>query len=451
MKIRPYKYQKQGVRMLEAFDGRALLADEMGLGKTIQALLYAERNISGPILIVCPNNLKINWAREVAKVLGVEACIAEGRNAPKRMRIPDVLIINYEILENWVAVIKRNDPSLIVFDECHYLKNIEAKRTIAAHNIGKRAKHVIGLSGTPLTNRPAELWSILKIIQPKRFRSQLAFCWKYTLPKKTPWGWQYNGANNLSKLHKILKRTCMIRRRKVDVLKELPSKTRIIIPIHLEDRREYDEAERDIIGWLGKTSKTKARKAARAKAITRYTLLKRLATNLKMPYVTTWVNDFLEESDAKMLVFGHHADVLETLHKSYKDISVLVRGTTPKAKRQMFVDKFQDHAKTRLFFGNDKAAGEGLTLTAAEAVSQVEIPWTPAMCSQIEDRAHRIGQVKNVTCYYLVAQDTIEEDLCSMIQEKQETLDQTLDGLDTSNSLNLMDRLAAAILERTRR
>lgn len=437
-----YRYQKRGVLQLEKLGGRVLLADEMGLGKTIQALWYFKRNKMSPVVVICPASLKYNWAREAAVHIRERAEILEGTKPPRKkvFKQNPFVIINYEILGPWLDYLIDLEPKLVILDECQYIKNRQAKRTRYVKQLCKSVPHVLALSGTPLTNRPAELWTTLNIIRPDLFKSFMAYALEYCSAQRKPWGWEFKGAKNLDELHNILITNCMVRRRKVEVLKDLPAKARHAVPVPLENRKEYDEAEEDLILWLSKYSKQKATSAARAQRLVKMGYLKRLAAQLKIKAVTDWIDTFLEETDEKLVVFAIHKNIIQQLKERYPGC-VTVTGKVTGKKRQRSVDKFQRHKGTRLFIGNLQAAGVGLTLTAASTVLFAELGWTPGEHIQGEDRIHRIGQQYKSTCYYLIGVNTIEERLSRIIQEKQAVLSATLDGGTIDEQLNIFDQL----------
>jgi len=456
MKTRLYGYQKQGVRRMERFDIRALLADEMGLGKTLEFLATYRRNhkTCSPAVVVCPASLKWNWAREAMMHIGVRAEIAEGRTPPRQGRFkPDhrLVIINYEILPYWMDWLEDLDPQLIGIDECQYIKNRDTQRTKAVKHLCRGRPHIVGMSGTPLTSRPAELYPMLNILMPDMFNSFMTYAWDYCKPRRTPWGWEYKGATNLDELHELLTETCMIRRRKADVLDQLPDKTRIVVPFELskDGRKEYDYAENNFMRWLAKSQgKARAASARKAAQLVKMGYLKRLAASLKYDQTTTWVDDFFDNSDGKLVLFGVHKKIIQPLVERYKSSCVLVDGSVSGRKRQVAVDKFQGKDKIRLFVGNLQAAGVGLTLTAAHNAAFCELGWTPGEHTQGEDRIHRIGQENAASCYYLVARNTIEEDLCLVLQEKQAVLEATLDGAGSGDDLDIFDQLTERIKQR---
>lgn len=450
MTTKPYAFQEKGVRKIEHFDGRALLADQMGLGKTLQSLLWMKKAKAIPTIVICPASLKWNWQREALHHLGLQSDVLEGTKPKKKgINKPKLTILNYDIIGPWIPYLKSLKPKLIILDECHFCKSRKAQRTKNARDLCEGIPHVIALSGTPLTNRPAELWPTLNIIRPDIYPAFTPFALKHCKPRRTHWGWEFKGAENLDLLHNNLNRYMMIRRLKRDVLLDLPEKSRHVVVVPLENRREYDEAKRDLVAWIRKTKGAgKARRAARAERLVRMGYLKRLAATSKLPAVFQWIDDFLEETDDKLVMFGIHHAVLQPLHARYVN-SVLVDGKLAKRKRMNAVDQFQKDRKTRIFFGNVMAAGVGLNLTRAPTMAFAEIGWTPGEHEQAEDRLHRIGQTRGVSCYYLIGHDTIEDYLCELIQKKQKVLDATLDGNGAeTGSLDIYDQLERELLKR---
>jgi len=441
-------YQLIGARQIRDWGGRILLADEMGLGKTLQALFYVYKTpASRPVVVVCPVNVKLNWEREAAHHLGLPSEVLEGRKVRRfkpATRAP-LVIINYDILGPWLPYLKALGPGLIILDEIHYIKNRASQRYRAARKLCERVPRVIGLSGTPLTNRPSELWAPLSVIRPDIFRSFYKFVFRWTKPRHFPWGWDFSGARDLDVLHAHLKELCMVRRLKRDVLQDLPPKVREVLMLRLPDRTEYDTAQADFLGWLRTISIERARRAARAEALTRIGYLLRLCAKLKLKLVYEWVDNFLEGSDGKLVVFSMHRRMVELLHARYHRQSVVVDGGVKGRQRQRAVDAFQHKDNVRLFLGNIRAAGIGITLTAADTCVFTDLPWTPGDLVQAEDRIHRIGQKETAFIYYLVAYDTIEEKLCKLLQRKQSILEEVLDGQGRGDNLNIFNELLRSV------
>jgi SWI/SNF-related matrix-associated actin-dependent regulator 1 of chromatin subfamily A len=444
-----YQYQEEGVQELIKHNGRALLADDMGLGKTIQALEYLRRTPEAlPAVVVCPASLKWVWEHQAKLHIKMPSEVIEGTK-PKKGRLltkHNLIIINYDILGAWLEHLKEIKPKTLIIDECHYIKSRSAKRTKNIKQISKNVEHLISISGTPLVNRPAELYTTLNILWPKVFHSFWSFAFKFCKPSRRPWGWEFKGADNLDELHTTLKELGMIRRLKQDVLQDLPDKTREIIQLPLSKKSEYTEAVNDFIGWLQKQSAEKAFKAKKAEKLVKMGYLKRLASQLKMKSVIEWVDNFLESSDEKLVLFCTHKAIIKKLHEKYQNISVVVDGGTSNKKRKWAVDLFQNKKKVRLFIGNIRAAGVGITLTAASKEAFVELDFVPGNVTQCEDRVHRIGQKGAVTIYYLIAKDTIEEYLCEIIQNKQKVVSNVLDGTEKTNKWDIYSQLENKLL-----
>lgn len=448
MKTKARKYQKQGIRLIEhRFNGRVLLADEMGLGKTFQSLKVMQRNKRTmlPAVVICPAPLKWNWSDEAAKHIGMAAEVLEGTKPQQQnWRSHNLLIINYEILGPWMEFLQELNPQLIIMDEVHRIKSRSAQCTKHCQELCKGVPNIFALSGTPLTNEPSELFTTLNILWPKEFNSFWTFAQRYTHAEMKRWGWQFKGAKNLPELHERLLNLGMLRRRKVDVLKELPGRTVTVLPQPLSKpkMKEYQKAQNDFINWLSKRSKHKAHKAMKAQRLVKIGYLRRLAAELKLPDVIKWVDNYLEESDEKLLIFGIHRDILGPLFKRYSSRSVLIDGQVTGKQRHTRVLEFRKRADKQIAICNIRAGGVGINMPEATNVLFVELPWTPADLDQAISRAHRMGQTRGVMVHILVAQNTIEERLCQVLQDKQSIADAVLDGgSDEMTRLNIFDQL----------
>lgn len=449
MKTTPYSYQIEDATRLHHFDGRGLLASQMGTGKSLCTLLWAEQHADArPIIIVCPASLKFNWERECKLHLNWRADVLDGMRPDKHPPLgrSPIVIINYDILKPWLPLLRKLTPKLIVLDECHVLQGRTTLRTRCVRELCQGIPHVIALSGTPLVNRPAELWPTLNILRPDLFPSFWTFAQRFCNMRRTPWGFDVSGASRLPELHALLTDNLMIRRLKEDVLPDLKAKKRIVVPLDLSDRTEYDAAVKDYVAWLGARNPAKLVRAERAISINKITDLRQLVGRLKLPNVLQWVDNYLTSDDGKMILFGIHRAVVSAAHAANTNRSVLVDGSVTGPKRQLAVDRFQRQSDVRLFVGNIKAAGVGLNLTAAEAVVFAEYAWAPGTHTQAEDRPHRIGQTGQVTSYWLVARKTIEEKQVQLLQSKQDVSNRTLDGKGRGDELDVFDLLAAELV-----
>lgn len=440
-KLKPF--QVQGVRQIYRFGGRALLADEQGLGKTIQALSWITKLPSRrPVVIVTPATLKWTWQAEALTHFGLHTEVLEGKRPRGKAHLPaPIVIINYDILKSWLPSLLRSRPLIVVFDEIHYLKDVNSQRTKAAFRLVQYADSVLGLSGTPFTNHLIEIWPVLAMIAPDLFPSRIQFAWHYTKPKHRYGKWQFRGAKNKKELRQILLKTCMIRRLKKDYLKELPPKRFKVISCRLKSYVEYNEAEKDIIAWLAKTSPARANKARRSKALVRVGYLLRLAATLKLRFTKQWIKEFLETNpDRKLVCFTMNTAIIQELKKAYPK-ALVIDGSVKGRKRFETVRRFQSHKQARLLLGNWKAASVGLTLTAAQDAVALDLPWTPGDLSQGQDRLHRIGQKKQVTFYFLVAVKTIEEKLMKALKDKKKVLDSIMDGTSSVADFDILELL----------
>lgn len=457
MTTKPLPFQLEDIKKIESFNGRALIAWEMGLGKSFGSLLYAHRNKDlRPIIIVCPASLKWNWANECATHFNLHSEILEGMKPPRKgigRKSKGIYIINYDILGAWLQFLKELSPQLVILDEAHYCKSLKARRTKYTRMLCNGVEHVLALSGTPLTNRPAELYSILNLLRPDLYNSAFTFYSNYCRLQRTPWGWKYDGARNLKELHQKLTKTVMIRRRKKDVLSELPDKQRHIITLPIEDEKEYKEAVTDFLGWLKGKDASKVKKAAKAEQITKMVYLSQLAANKKLPAMFDWIDNYLEETNDKLLFFAVHRSIIKALHSRYDKISVVVTGKVKGRKRQQAFDQFNKDTHTRILFGNIQAAGVGWNCKATHNTAVGELPWTPGELTQLEDRTHGIKrgvEGKKSNYYYLLGKDTIEIPKCRLLQRKARILDNTLDGRRQVDSLDIYDLLAKELKEDSR-
>lgn len=439
----PYSFQIRGARQIARFGGRALLADEMGLGKTFQALLYLNRHPEAmPAVVVCPASLKLNWEREASVHFGIHAEVCDGKKPwadteISRRVIPDITVISYNLLHPWMQALKRLNPRAVILDECHYLINTASMRTKMTRVLCKGVPHVLALSGTPMVNRPAELWPVLNILRPDLWPKFQEFGERYCRPRWRPWGWEYKGASRLGELNEVLLREVMIRRLKGEVLQELPEQVRCVVPLRIDNRREYEEAESDFIRWLAAKDVNRAKRAATAEQLTKLGYLKRLAGQLKAPHTVRWVEEWLE-GGAKLVLFGVHNNVLDPIYQRFRKLAVKVDGSTPLRERELYVRQFQRNKKTRLFVGNIIAAGTGITLTEGSAVAFAEYDWVPGNHSQAEKRIDRIGQRNCTQSFWLTAKGTIEERLAKVLQDKSSVANQALDG-GRNDQLDVMD------------
>lgn len=452
----PYLYQLKDVRQIERWGGRVILGHEMGLGKSFICLLYLNRNPDAwPAVVVCPATLKWNWAHEAATHFGIRGEVLDGMQPPKRVPRCRLLIVNYDILhpsrhgDGWLEVLKNLNPKTIILDECQAVSSPKAKRSRACRELCKGVPNRLALSGTPMMNRPAELWSVLNMVRPDLFPSAWPFLHKFCGPRKAPWGWEFNGATNMEELRDTLTSNLLIRRRKEDVLTELPPRRRIVVPLPLSDRGEYEQASKDFLTWISKTSPTGLSGAARAEGLVKAGHLKRLTARLKLPAVMDWIDTFLD-GGGKLVQFAVHKAIVTQLKARYRSRCVVIDGSTSLRDRKETVHAFQNGRKIDLLIGNLQAAGVGLTLTASSTTAHCELGWKPAEHLQADDRVHRIGQTRPTEAYYLIASSTIEEKILKLMWRKQDVIRTVIDG-GGGDDFNVFDQLVRELQKEGRR
>ena len=402
-----YKFQRQGIDWLKSHF-KCILADEMGLGKTVQAIgLVNECPGIKKVLIVCPASLKLNWAKELRSWLRRDMSVAVLSGSPKMGEVvtADVNIINYDILAKWGKKLRAVDWDAVFYDEAHYLKNAKAQRTKVALSLN--ANRLVFMTGTPMTNRPCELFNITSKIGLFQNRKvfEVRYCDAKLVRKFGMRIWDNTGSSNLDELKAKLQ-PVMLRRLKKDVLTDLPDKTHQIVEL-TGCREMFDGVE-----WFDGLPKHNSVTPD----------VRRLAGEAKVPAVVSHIQSVLEEKD-KVIVFAHHQSVVGEIAGSLHEYnSRVITGNTPQKARHRIVEEFQTDPTVRVIVCNIQAAGVGLTLTASDVVMFAELDWVPGNMKQAEDRAHRIGQKNNVLVQYLVAPGvdaTIGEALAAKIKNME--------------------------------
>lgn len=418
-------------------------------GKTVEAIgtMNFDPQLSEKkILIVCPATLKINWQRELEKWLVCEKTIgiAQGSVLPDT----DIVIINYDILNRHSVKLKKITWDFLIVDECHYLKNPKALRTKALlgtlDNKGKlqkkgiKAKKNIFMSGTPIVNRPYELWTIINYLMPNEFEHFYMYANKFCVREETRWGIKWNKGKNLKELQTLLRGNVMVRRLMVDALPQLPEKTRQVIELPAQGIKSIKEEQKLLKGALQNTNKTKTDDGFHDRVVDlseadltpeemRVIARTRHDTALeKVPFVIEHLKNILEEID-KVVVFAHHHDVINAIAEEFKGEVVTLTGKTSATNKQKAVDDFQNNPDIKLFIGNIQAAGVGITLTASSHVIFAELDWVPGNVSQCENRCLRIGQKNNVLVQHLVLEGSIDAMMAKVVVEKQKTISKALD------------------------
>lgn len=433
----PMDHQKVAIEKLLA-NNKYILADDMGLGKTTSAVIASLESGARKILIVCPASLKINWEREIKNYSDRKILIVEGR---KWGHTFDFYIINYDIIKNYHTTDKSEDSDdykllvntnfdLAIVDEAHYISNTTANRTRLLNDVLDTIPKVWLLTGTPMTSRPINYFNLLKIVDSPLTLNWQTYVRRYCKGFQFRVGnrkvWNTSGASNLDELRELTKNV-VLRRMKTDIL-DLPEK--IVTPVFLElSSKMYDEELEEFV----RISKEKKEEDTISITLNRLIKVRQLISYEKIPYTCELIDKCIEQGK-KVIVLTNFTMTVDMLHEKYKKTSVVLDGRMSKDKRQESVDRFQNEDKIKVFIGNIKAAGVGITLTAAEVVIMNDLSFVPADHSQGEDRAYRYGQKNSVLVYYPVFENTIEKVIYNILQKKKGIIDQVMGDGEFSES-----------------
>lgn len=468
-----FKHQIEGIEFLKN-KCKAILADEMGLGKTRQAIIAAKEDGSIRILIICPASLKINWKREIESIYPDDEVNIIGNNDPI---LCEWNIINYDILEKYDDELVSLGVDTLILDEAHYIKGntIRTKAVIGGRakkksgivsfkGICKAVKRVYCLTGTPILNRPIEIFNILKAIGHPLGSNQLTFSkkycdmiWMYNITdtrtgkkftvsqdnyykyygneKKFPINFRFpnhKGAKNLDDLRKELE-GWIIRRKKEDVL-DLPPKIIEKREIEMDpgSRKKYESAWSNYLSTVIDNDNIDNIVASRQ--LIEIGKLKQVCSLSKAKIIAEDTLNMVDQ-EKKVIIFSQYTETIKTIKELIEKEEVKcvsLTGEDDQDQRQKAVDSFQEDDETKVFIANIKAGGVGLTLTESAIVIFADMVWSPGEHKQAEDRAHRIGQKDTVLIYYYICNDTIEKLIMDTLLEKQDISDQVLEGKSDS-------------------
>lgn len=471
-------YQRVGVEYLSVAR-RGYIGDSPGVGKTLQSLASVVSLDVLPALVIVPAFLKLKWRDEVMEWtphLKHQVIFTKKDEIDPEAQI---YIVNYELLASgWANKIQKkiqlsspmqelkNSINSIVIDEMHYCKSKSAQRSKAVHSLSRNVEYRIGLSGSPMVNRPQELIYPLQILDRiNDFGGYQNFVNRYCAPRKTEHGLDISGSSNREELFERLRRNCMVRRSKSQVLKDLPPKRHVNVPVDINNRREYDYAERELIEWITERAKENpdflesianlnpddqesakfiegmnaAMKAQAAETLVRISSLKRLVAEGKLDSATSWISDFLE-SGQKLVVFSHHRSIVKAIGEQF-DVPVIIGGLTEKKKYE-YQKQFQE-GDLQLLPLNIEAGGVGIDLFASSDVLFLEFPFSPSVYDQASDRCHRRGQKDSVTIWNLVGNRTIDAQITRLLDDKRKVIESVMDGTESDNIfedfLNMME------------
>lgn len=413
----PLSHQKEAIEKLVGND-KYILADDMGLGKTTSTVIASLESGAEKTLIICPASLKINWQREIENYTDKSISIIEG----KKWEPAEYTIINYDILKNFHDP-KHPDKSdilnygfdLVVMDEAHYIQNVKANRTKIANSIAKKVGNVWLLTGTPMTSRPMNYYNLLDLVDSPVAENWMAYAIRYCAgyqfsvgPKKV---WNVTGASNLEELRDRTKPQ-VLRRLKEDIL-DLPEK--IITPVYLKLKsRDYEKLMGEYYDWYNSSEESTSLTIQFSKLMK----VRQVIAEGKIKDTIELAQNIVDQGK-KVIIFTNFTDTLNKLTDAFPKVSVKLDGKMSKPQRQHSVDEFQNNDKIKVFVGNLKAAGVGITLTEAEAVIMNDLSFVPSDHSQAEDRAYRYGQKFSVSVYYPIFENTIEGVIYDILSKKK--------------------------------
>jgi SWI/SNF-related matrix-associated actin-dependent regulator 1 of chromatin subfamily A len=433
LKLPLYEYQKEGVAFLTESGGRAILADAPGVGKTAQALAYIVKSNFERVLVVAPASVKYSWELEVKKWTKLRCVVIDGKT--DFMEIKDniqVWIINYDLIFKFLPQLTRVKFDCLVGDEAQYIKSIKAKRTAAFRRLSYGIKSVLLLTGTPLLSRPSELFSLLNVIEPAKWRNFFEYARYFCAARMTKWGWDYSGTSHPEELHERIKHY-FIRRKKEEVLKELPPKVFVDVPVEMPKsiHEEYRLAERDFARYLSLYTEKPPKEIAKtmqAEKLARLNALRQICSRGKVDAAIELIED-LVDSGEKVLVFCTFNEPLDIIFQKFSKTSVMITGRTNVSDRGDLVKVFQSQKDIKIFLGGTLSAGTGITLTAATSVVFLDMAWNPSQMVQASDRLHRPGQMADsVSIYQLYVPKSVDEEMKEILDYKQEVFDKIIEG-----------------------
>lgn len=465
-----FPFQEVAIRYIESLGFRALVGDDMGLGKTPVAIAAALHYKAKKVIVVTRAVALGAWQRAVGTWSDYACLTAQGTRPLKTRRkdgvikIPEgaatlneglanvdsgVILLNYELLTAWREELLKFDADMVIFDEVHAVKEPKAARSQAAYALMGQSKAVIGLTGTPINNRPLELYHIVHNLQPGKwgefFNFALRYCnahrkvigkdWSNCTIETRPDGrkvkvpadkmaWDFSGSRLEKELYKRLRSNTMVRRLKDDVLDLLPPMEETL-PLEPTERYwKVEEGELEFIeGLLSENVQNKKKGEQSLHALFAAAALD------KIDWAREWLASFLEDTDQKIVIFFHYQRVGEALHDMLKEWGIShvnLWGTKPDVGGD---NTFQTVPECRVALCSYSMAREAVTLTEAAYQLSMEYPWVPGWAEQARDRTRRIGQKRSVTYYYPILVGSAEERIVKAMLSKQDIISVITQGI----------------------
>jgi SWI/SNF-related matrix-associated actin-dependent regulator 1 of chromatin subfamily A len=427
----PFEFQKEGVNWL-LNKKYAILGDDMGLGKTLQAIIASIETGANRTLIVCPNSLKINWAKELQYFIPQNeiTIIKKAYIKPTKFTI-----INYEKLAKYADELIKEKFDITIADESHYIKSGRGSRRGKYFlKITNKVSRIWLLTGTPIGNRPIDFFNLLKVCRHDLGRRKDEYAQRYCGNLMTNWGWDTKGSSNLKELY-FRTQDIILRRLKKDVL-DLPPKQRVPIYLEMSSSRMramqsyVNEKFQDIFNGMDDPDSEHY-----GKNIDKGEKFIELAANrmfcavekIKDGSVQELVESCLD-ANKRVIIFTNYTIVADEYKTIFGDDAIVLDGRVKIEERQRIIDNFQSNRGPSVMVCNFKVGSVGINLTSAEVEVINDLPWDPATLAQAEDRIFRIGQTKKVVIYFPIYVETIDEAMFHSIRAKINDIDIAIDG-----------------------
>lgn len=442
--------------------GNHINGSSVGTGKSLCSVLYTEMLDLFPCMVVCPASVKSGWLREWKETNPNRRVSIISTSSPPEDFEADVIVINYDILGKRVTKengktsleirldgMKKKSFSLVIADEIHFLKNRKSIRSKSFKKLIHKVPSVIGLTGTLIMNRPAELLNILMLIERIK---EIApddqyhhyFFERYCNMKETNFGMDISGASNIKELNRLLKECCYFQVSKRDALKELPPISENVVECEITNKRAYKKAKDDLLQFIEDKFKDeeKVEKAARAEFLVKLSTLKQLSLEGKEKFIKKWVEEWMEANEEeKLLVFASQSTILTKIAGEFKEGLLITGGTTTK-KRDEILQKFFSQKESRVLFANIGCLGTGVDglQKVCSNMAILELPPRPSDLVQVIGRLERSGQENPVTIQYLLSPETIDQDLWEMLKGKKDVTDMLNKGFQDDTSLMILQK-----------
>lgn len=454
--MKPRDYQIEGITYM-INHGNCINGCECGTGKTMQSILYVEVLDLFPCLVICPSSVKSSWLKEWKQWNPNRTIhVIDSKDGENTDWKADVTIINYDYLykrgKSKEEIKLRYSRSLskkwgtVILDEIHLCKNPKSLRSRSVKKIVKKSTKVLALSGTLIMNRPQELINVLDILGRFKeiFPNLQYFLYRYCNAKRTRFGLDCSGASYTLELNSIISHYCYFRKSKRDVLTELPDVINQIVNCPITNKKEYKQAEDDLITYLEGIDIEAAERALKAEHLVRISNLKRLSLEGKLNFIEQFLKDWIESNeDDKIIVFGTLKEPLKQLHQKFKDESELVIGESTTEDKMNKVERWKE--KKQILFANTATLStgvDGLQKVCSNMIF-VEYPVGPTDLEQAISRLERMGQKNSINVYFLLSDETIDTRIGEIFKEKSKVIN----AVNKGTSIVEIDKIQSIDME----